>query len=467
MKECPSCSACFDDTPRFCSTDGTELVPSLSGERALDGRWRLEHVVGVGRQGTVYDATDVQSGTRALVKTILPTLFYEPGVLDRLLADMDRARALRHANAARVFAAGRLGNGGAYVVSEYLEGRSLKQILAEENPLDIDRVASLAAEAADALGAAHAAGLLHRDVKPDNIIVARDGERETAKLVDFGIARWASGRGGSTVTTTGSLVIRMPHYSSPEQCRGEEVDARSDIYSLGCVVYQMLTGRVPFDAPSPMAVLIKHVTEPPEPPAAVRPEVPASLDRSVLHALEKAPADRYQSAGEFARDLREAAAAMAAGAIRNTGATTAALAPTAGAQTGSPAAHREPARRIPAPPEPVPMRIVIVDSDDESNVSRKIAGFVHDFGENGMRLETGTIATGQLSIIRDHTTAFKNRLELEVDLPGGTIRPSGFAAWYKPAPDGVNWNVGFYIRDMSSADWARYNDYLKRLAGNP
>jgi hypothetical protein len=109
------------------------------------------------------------------------------------------------------------------------------------------------------------------------------------------------------------------------------------------------------------------------------------------------------------------------------------------------------------------MRIAIVDSGDESHISRKIAGFVHDFGEHGMRIETGTIATGQLSIIRDHTTAFKNRLELEVDLPGGTIRPSGFAAWYKPAPDGINWNVGFYIRDMSSADWARYNDYLKRL----
>ncbi len=107
--------------------------------------------------------------------------------------------------------------------------------------------------------------------------------------------------------------------------------------------------------------------------------------------------------------------------------------------------------------------MTIIDADDESNASRTISGLVRDLGENGMRVETGTVATGQLNVIRDHTTAFKNRLEIAVNLPDGEVSLVGFAAWYRPAPDGINWNVGIYIRDMSSADRTRYNAYLQRL----
>jgi hypothetical protein len=110
------------------------------------------------------------------------------------------------------------------------------------------------------------------------------------------------------------------------------------------------------------------------------------------------------------------------------------------------------------------MHMTIVDAGDESHVSRRIDGLVRDIGENGMRIETGTVMTGRLSVIRDHTTAFKNRLEVEVELPDGPVRISGFAAWYRPAPDGVNWNVGLYIRDMPAADRARYQAYLEKIS---
>ena len=452
MKECPTCSLCYENAARFCPSDGTQLVESFMGGREIDGRWRLERAVGMGRHGTVYAAVDLRDGREALVKAVLPTLFGERGTVDDFLADAKRLEGLDHPNAARLYGAGRLANGGAYVAVEYLQGPTLREELAD-GPLAVDRALAVAVALAGALDAAHRIGVLHGDVKPENIFLEPEGDGETPKLADFEAARWIYGPGGASVTETGSLVVRLPHYTSPEQTRGERGDERSDIYSLGCVLHEMLAGKPPFDAPTPMAVFVKHVTEMPEPPSRSRAGIPAEVDRVVARALEKEPAARFRSAAEMAEALRCLCLPAAA--------------PAPGARTARlpkrPPAP-EPQRKIPPPPAPLPMRMTIVDADDESHVSRRIDGVVRDVGENGMRIETGTVMTGQLSVIRDHTTAFKNRLEIEIDLPAGTARMTGFAAWYKPAPDGINWNVGVYIRDMPAADRARYNAYLQELA---
>jgi serine/threonine-protein kinase len=463
MKECSKCSLCFDDEAKFCPSDGTQLVETLPGGRDLDGRWRLERVVRVARQGSVYVASDLATpGREAVVKTFFATLFREPGSFDEFIETANRLRAVEHPNAARTYGAGHLEAGGGYLASEYLSGRTLKRALSDDGLFAVGRAAATAAPAADARAAAHAVGVLHRDVTPDRVQLETVTGRETPKLVDFEVARWAEGAGGSAVTATGSLVIRMPHYTSPEQCRGDRVDARSDIYGLGIVLYEMLTGHPPFDAASPIAVIVKHVNEPPEPPSDVRPEVSPELERVVLRALAKSAAERFQTAAEMAGALRAAAdcgpAALAPPARSEAQASFVAPAP--------PPASAEEQRRIPAPPEPLKMRMMIIDADDENHSSRGIDGLVRDVGENGMRIQTGTVQTGQLNVIRDHTTAFKNRLEIDVFLPDGPVHVSGFAAWYKPAPDGVNWNVGVYIRDMTSADRARYNAYIQSLVTN-
>lgn len=461
MKECSTCSSCFDDSARFCPGDGTQLVETLAGSRDLDGRWRLERVVRVARQGSVYVASDLASGTggrEVFVKTFFPTLFREPGSFERFLETADRLRAIEHPNAARTYGAGRLAAGGGYIASEYLTGPTLKRSLGEDGPISIERAAGRTAALADALGVAHTLGILHRDVTPDRIqLEVVDGD-ETPKLADFEVAQWVEGAGGSSVTATGSLVIRMPHYTSPEQCKGEPVDARSDLYGLGVVLFEMLVGRPPFDAPSPIAVIVKHATEAPETPSRLRSEIPEALDQVVLKALEKSPAARFQTAEELAAALREAVDCGApAKVVARQASSDAAVSP------APPPAAPDEQRRIPPPPTPLKMRMSIIDADDETHSSRLIDGLVRDVGENGMRIQTGTIETGRLNVIRDHTTAFKNRLEIDVDLPDGPIHVSGFAAWYKPAPDGVNWNVGVYIRDMTSADRARYNAYIQSL----
>ncbi len=468
MKECATCNGCFDDKAKYCPADGLELVQTIPGSRDLDGRWRLVTVVGVGRLGSVYRARDLVEGNEVFVKTLMPTLFGREGALNEFFEDVERLKKLDHPAASRTFAAGRLQNGGAYVAIELLEGQTLKQVLAEARTLDVRTVVAGGATVCEGLGAAHALGIVHRDVKPDKVIFVEENGVEQAKLFDFEISKWIQGAGGSNVTATGSLVIRLPHYSSPEQCKGEEVDARGDVYSAAVVIYEMLTGRLPFEAPSPMALIIKHVTDPPEPPTSIRPDIPPEVERVVLRALEKDPARRYQNGTDFAAALR---ASIGDGTGVDAG-FPAFVTPSGEHIPPSPPPPPEPApepkekRKIPAPPTPLKMRMTIIDADNDANMSRLIDGQVLDVSEYGMRITTGTVATGHLNIIRDHTTAFKNRLEIDVELPSGKVRISGFAAWYKPSPDGINWSVGVYIRDMTSADRQAYDAYLRQLAAS-
>ncbi len=459
MKECSTCAGCFDDLAQFCPTDGNRLVDTLPGSRILDGRWQIERVIGVGRHGSIYEATDLAESRPAFVKTLLPTLFRDPSALQMFNYDVERLRGFSHPNAGSVYAGGKLANGGAYLAGEFVAGPLLRDVIAEDCMLTVARAVRIAIGLADALAAAHAKGLLHRDVKPGNILLATIGGVETPKLVDFESTRWAQMAGGSSVTATGSLVVRLPHYTSPEVCRGELPTASSDIYALGIVLYEMLTGRPPFNAQVPTAVIVMHVTDAPEPPTAVRPDVPKAVERAVLQALEKKPGDRFASAEAMATALRSALGGCrdeARPSVKD-GIGSAAQAAATEAETLSHERARDTVGLL-------KLTMSIVDASDDSKASRRIDGVVRDMSENGMRIETGTVETGQLNVIRDHTTAFKNRLEIDVKLPDGPVHISGFAAWYKPAPDGINWNVGVYIREMSSADRARYQAYLAGLA---
>lgn len=461
MKECSTCAGCFDDQALFCPTDGTRLVDTLPSGRVLDGRWQLDRVLGVGRHGSIYEATDLAEPKRVLVKTLRPILFQDPDSLESFRRDVERLTAFSHPNAGAVYAGGQLANGGAYLAGEFVSGPLLRKVVEDEGGLSVARAVRIAIGMADALASAHSIGLLHRDVKPGNVLLEPADGGETAKLVDFESTRWAQMAGGSSLTSTGSLVVRLPHYSSPEVCRGEAATAASDIYALGIVLYEMLTGKPPFIAPVPTAVIIMHVTDTPEPPAAVRPEVPKAVNRAVLQALEKKPGDRFETADAMASALRAALGAcrdVSPGSVRE------GLGVVAEAANAEAAAlARERARDTDGL---LKLTLSIHDASDDSKESRKIEGVVRDMSENGMRIETGTVETGQLNVIRDHTTAFKNRLEIDVRLPDGPIHISGFAAWYKPAPDGINWSVGVYIRDMPSADRVRYQAYLAGLAAS-
>jgi eukaryotic-like serine/threonine-protein kinase len=246
--------------------------------------------------GTVYRAQDRILDRTVAVKLLPPEMASDDQAADRLRREARSAARLNHPRIVSVFDAG-LADGTPYLVMEYVEGRTLAEELADHDRLAPERATSIAAGIAEALTAAHAAGVVHRDVKPANVLLV-DGDE--VKVADFGIARAAE---EDTITNPSAVVGSAP-YLSPEQARGESADARSDLYGLGVVLYEMLVGRPPFEADSPVAMAFKHLEEEPEPPSALQSGVPPELDRIVMTALAKDPVDRYESAGAFLAALQ-------------------------------------------------------------------------------------------------------------------------------------------------------------------
>ncbi len=267
--------------------------------RTLAGRYRLDEVIGRGGMSTVYRGTDLALDRVVAVKVALdPLVEQSPVYLERFRREANAAAAIDHPGVVTVYDAGADGP-TRFIVMEFVHGRSLADILREQSPLEPAEAADIAAQAADALSAAHARGIVHRDIKPGNIMVTPDG---TVKVLDFGIAR-AVDSGTLTQTAT---VLGTSAYMSPEQALGQPADARSDIYSLGCVLYEMLTGEPPFVAEVAAAVMHQHVRVQPKPASERNPAVPPALNALVMDMLAKAPGDRPQTAAEVRDRLRQA-----------------------------------------------------------------------------------------------------------------------------------------------------------------
>ena len=262
------------------------------------GRYEVIGELGQGAMGIVYKAKDPLIDRIVAIKTISLNLALEEKeeYEARFYQEAKAAGRLSHPNIVTIYDVGKSGD-VAYIAMEFLQGRELRDILNEDPLLPIDQVLDIVVQVAQGLAYAHEHGIVHRDVKPSNIMVVRDGH---VKITDFGIARMAS----SSVRTQTGMVLGSPKYMSPEQVMGKQIDQRSDIFSLGVMLYEMLAGQVPFNGENVNAIMYQILNAMPPPPGTLNPAVPDMLNFIVAKALAKTPDDRYRDAGEFADDLR-------------------------------------------------------------------------------------------------------------------------------------------------------------------
>jgi serine/threonine-protein kinase len=277
-------------------------------ERVLANSYRIVEKVGEGGMGAVYRAVDLMLERDVAIKAIRPELSRDPEMVERFRTEARSLARVSHPAIATIYSFFQDG-GDLFLAMEYVRGRSLSRVLEAEGALPWDRAVRLLASALDGIAEAHRAGIIHRDLKPDNLMITETKSADTVKVTDFGIARMA---GSGHLTRTG-LMVGTLRYMAPEQIQGEEADARSDIYSLGGVLYQMLTGRPAFEGKSDYAILKAQIEEMPSPPSttAPAPGIPEWLDRAVLRALAKKPADRFQSVEAMRRFLDTRGAAEA------------------------------------------------------------------------------------------------------------------------------------------------------------
>ncbi|MCG5219665.1 Stk1 family PASTA domain-containing Ser/Thr kinase [Streptosporangium sp. KLBMP 9127] len=280
----------------------------MTQPRLLGGRYELDGVVGRGGMAEVYRARDIRLDRIVAIKTLRSDLARDHTFQARFRREAQSAASLNHPSIIAVYDTGEdtMDNTPVpYIVMEYVDGRTLRDILRADRRLLPERASELVDGILRALDYSHRGGIVHRDIKPANVMLTLHGD---VKVMDFGIAR-AMADGASTMTQT-AQVIGTAQYLSPEQARGERVDARSDIYSTGCVLYELLTGQPPFTGDSPVAIAYQHVREDPIPPSQIDHEIPAWADAIVLKAMAKDPAHRYQSAGEMRADIQRAMSGM-------------------------------------------------------------------------------------------------------------------------------------------------------------
>jgi serine/threonine-protein kinase len=338
MKLCPQCGQEYKDNARFCPRDGYNLdkvaseptllgsnpisVPESSGPdpllgRVLAGRYRLLEKIGQGGMGAVYKGQHVKMNRMTAIKVLTSELANNAQFVARFEREAEMASHIDHPNAVNIYDFGEAEDGIVYIAMEFIEGRPLSYLIEKEGALPLERVVRITYQAADALHAAHHIGIIHRDFKPDNIMICqKQGRSDWVEVVDFGIAKRAAAEADNKALTQTGFILGTPQYMSPEQVAGEPLDLRSDLYSLAIVSYEMITGALPFGGNSPQSVMVNRLLQPPMPLRQVRPSLtlPPAVEGVIMRALARYPVDRYSSTMEFAEELDRASREQPGGA---------------------------------------------------------------------------------------------------------------------------------------------------------
>jgi len=318
MKVCPACGKEYSDTTTLCTADA-EVLQSVDDPlvgQTLAEKYLIEQLINRGGMGAVYRGKHVMMDKTVAVKVLRPSLAGDDVIVARFSREAKAASRISHPHAVSVTDFGEAENGVVFLVMEYLDGRTLKDIIRSEGPMPLRRVVEITRQVSGALDAAHKQGVVHRDLKSENIMLSQTNGGDWAKVLDFGIAKIQQPEGVRDHDLTApNLVIGTPQYMSPEQCsQTGPIDARSDVYSLGVIIYEMLAGRVPFTGESPTVIMMKQVQDPPPSILDARPDLPASVESLIEKALAKQPGDRFRTAGELSEALTNAAGEIGAGA---------------------------------------------------------------------------------------------------------------------------------------------------------
>jgi serine/threonine protein kinase len=317
--KCPRCSADNPDSTRYCGECGSALVPvgtgpesqtmtiqqttrELSTGATFAGRYQIIEELGKGGMGRVYKVFDMKIKEKIALKILKPEIASDRDTIERFGNELKFARRIRHKNVCQMFDLGEA-EGAHFITMEYVPGEDLKSMIRMSKQLGIRTAVHIAAQIAEGLVEAHRLGIVHRDLKPSNIIIDREG---SARIMDFGIARSLVVKG---ITGVG-VVIGTPEYMSPEQIEGQEIDQRSDLYSLGVVIYEMVTGRVPFEGDTSFVIGMKHKSEIPRDPRGINARIPEDLSGLIMKCLEKDREKRYQNAQELIQDLKRVEAGL-------------------------------------------------------------------------------------------------------------------------------------------------------------
>ncbi len=320
--KCPKCQAENPESAKFCGECGTAFLPAkepvsmatetlrtpvkeLPRGTLFAGRFEVIEELGKGGMGKVYRVFDKRIEEEAALKLVKPEIAADREVIDRFRSELKMSRKISHRNVSRMYDLGD-DEGTYYITMEYVPGEDLKSFIHRARQLSAGTAIAISRQVAEGLAEAHRLGIVHRDLKPSNIMIDKEGN---AKIMDFGIARSVASQG----ITGAGMMIGTPEYMSPEQVEGKDVDQRSDIYSLGVVLYEMVTGRRPFEGDTPLSVAHKQKCEAPENPEKLNAQIPKDLSRVILHCLEKDKEKRYQSAEELSSELTDLEAEIPAG----------------------------------------------------------------------------------------------------------------------------------------------------------
>ncbi|MFT4541256.1 MAG: serine/threonine protein kinase/Flp pilus assembly protein TadD [Planctomycetota bacterium] len=310
MQECLHCGHASKIGARFCPECGTKFGESKPGRQSLIGhtlsdKYRVVRELGSGGMGTVYLAEHTSLKKLVAVKVLHPDLYVSAESIQRFQREGIAAGQFTHAGAIQIFDFDKDESGVFYLAMEYVEGRSLGQLLREEGKIDVDRATDIIQQVLRVLAEAHRHGIIHRDLKPDNIMILPSADRDQVKVLDFGLSKLVDVPLKASLVTQTGRIMGTPQYMSPEQCAGKDVDARSDLYATALVMHELLSGEPTFGGDSIPEILVKHTTEPPPSLVDTRPElnIPADLDAWIVRALAKSPDDRFQTANEMLEGL--------------------------------------------------------------------------------------------------------------------------------------------------------------------